>query len=224
AKDQDMTIDKTMVLRQDLKVGQVFNPNKEQAQELKQQLIEKWFGGKELTASQSKALDAHVKGRYTPEQEKALSDYYGKISKEFAEKKLEGKELVEWKYQRYLKDYLSTAKSLDRNIGELLNYLDESGLAENTVVIYASDQGFYLGEHGWFDKRFIYEESLKTPFVLRYPGVVKPGSDLQNLILNIDWAPTVLDLAGATIPSDIQGSSFLPLLVNNEDSVQWRDA
>src|SRR5690606_3408864 len=106
----------------------------------------------ELTASQSKALDIHVKGRYTPEQEKALSDYYGKISKEFAEKKLEGKELVEWKYQRYLKDYLSTAKSLDRNIGELLNYLDESGLAENTVVIYASDQGFYLGEHGWFDK------------------------------------------------------------------------
>jgi len=224
AKDQDMTIDKTMVLRQDLKVGQVFNPNKEQAQELKQQLIEKWFGGKELTASQSKALDIHVKGRYTPEQEKALSDYYGKISKEFAEKKLEGKELVEWKYQRYLKDYLSTAKSLDRNIGELLNYLDESGLAENTVVIYASDQGFYLGEHGWFDKRFIYEESLKTPFVLRYPGVVKPGSDLQNLILNIDWAPTVLDLAGATIPSDIQGNSFLPLLVNNQDSVQWRDA
>lgn len=188
AKDQDMTIDKTMVLRQDLKVGQVF------------------------------------KGRYTAAQEKALSDYYGKISKEFAEKKLEGKELVEWKYQRYLRDYLSTAKSLDRNVGELLDYLDESGLAENTVVIYASDQGFYLGEHGWFDKRFMYEESLKTPFVLRYPGVVKPGLDLQNLILNIDWAPTVLDLAGAAIPSDIQGNSFLPLLVNNQDSVKWRDA
>ncbi|PRD56095.1 sulfatase family protein [Sphingobacterium gobiense] len=188
AKDQDMTIDKTMVLRQDLKVGQVF------------------------------------KGRYTSEQAESLSDYYGEISKEFIDKKLKGKELVEWKYQRYLKDYLSTAKSLDRNIGELLDYLDESGLAENTVVIYASDQGFYLGEHGWFDKRFIYEESLKTPFVLRYPGVVKPGSELQDLVLNIDWAPTVLDLAGAAIPDDIQGNSFLPLLINNQDSVQWRDA
>ena len=188
ASDQDMSIDKTMVLRQDLKVGQEF------------------------------------KGRYTAEQVIQLSDYYGKISKQFAEKKLEGKELVEWKYQRYLKDYLSTAKSLDRNIGELLDYLDEIGLAENTVVIYASDQGFYLGEHGWFDKRFIYEESLKTPFVLRYPGVVKAESVIENLILNIDWAPTLLDLAGADIPADIQGQSFLPLLANEQGSIPWREA
>ncbi len=146
------------------------------------------------------------------------------MSKEFTEKKLEGKDLVEWKFQRYLKDYLSTAKSLDRNIGELLDYLDQKELTENTVVIYASDQEFYLGEHGWFDKRFIYEESLKTPFVMRYPGLVEPGSTFQNLVLNIDWAPTLLDLAGSSIPNDIQGSSFLPLLVDKKDSFPWREA
>jgi arylsulfatase A-like enzyme len=194
AKDQDMTIDKTMRLKEDLKVHVDYE--------------------KDWTYKQ-----------FTPEQKKVFKGYYDKVSKEFDEKKLTGKALVEWKYQRYLKDYLATANSLDRNIGKLLDYLDETGLSENTVVIYASDQGFYMGEHGWFDKRFIYEESLKTPFVIRYPGVVKPGSRVDQLISNIDWAPTVLDLAGENIPASIQGKSFLPLIdKNNKVKAPWRTA
>lgn len=181
AKQQDMTIDKTMRLKQDLKVDVDY---------------EKDFTYKRLN----------------PEQKKVFKAYFDKVNKEVADKKLTGNALIEWKYQRYLRDYFSTANSLDRNIGKLLDYLDKSGLSKNTVVIYASDQGFYLGEHGWFDKRFIYEESLKTPFVIRYPGVIKPGTRVNDLILNIDWAPTVLNIAGAKIPADIQGKSFLPLL------------
>ncbi|MCE7041813.1 sulfatase [Dyadobacter sp. CY312] len=193
AKDQDMTIEKTMRLQQDLKV----NVNYE----------------KDWTYN-----------RFSPEQQKVFKAYYDKISKEPEAKKLTGKALTEWKYQRYIKDYLSTANSLDRNIGKLLDYLDKTGLAKNTVVIYASDQGFYMGEHGWFDKRFIYEESLKTPFVIRYPGVVKPGSQVDQLVLNIDWAPTVLNIAGTKIPTDIQGKSFLPLLKTNTATAKtpWR--
>ncbi|GAB3931685.1 sulfatase family protein [Larkinella terrae] len=190
AKDQDMTIDKTMRLKEDLKVHADYVKNA-------------------------------VYKRFSPEEKKVFYEYYeNKISKEFDEKKLTGKALVEWKYQRYLKDYLATANALDRNIGELLNYLDKSGLAKNTVVVYASDQGFYLGEHGWFDKRFIYEQSLKTPFVIRYPGVIKPGTQINELISNIDWAPTLLNLTGTAIPKDIQGESFLPLLTGKK--VPWR--
>ena len=190
AKDQDMTIDKTMRLKEDLKVHADYEKS-------------------------------GIFNRFTPEQKKPFYDYYeNKISKEFDAKKLSGKALLEWKYQRYLKDYLSTAKSLDRNIGELLDYLDKSGLAKNTVVVYSSDQGFYMGEHGWFDKRFIYEESLKTPFVIRYPGVIKPGTQVNELVSNIDWAPTMLALTGTAIPQDIQGESFLPLLKG--EKVPWR--
>jgi arylsulfatase A-like enzyme len=193
AKDQDMTIEKTMRLQQDLKV----NVNYEKD----------W-----------------IYNRFSPEQQKVFKAYYDKISKEPEAKKLTGKALTEWKYQRYIKDYLSTANSLDRNIGKLLDYLDKTGLAKNTVVIYASDQGFYMGEHGWFDKRFIYEESLKTPFVIRYPGVVKPGSKIDQLVLNIDWAPTVLHIAGTKVPADIQGKSFLPLLQSTPTTAKtpWR--
>ncbi|NIJ55825.1 sulfatase family protein [Dyadobacter arcticus] len=189
---QDMTIDKTMRLKQDLKVD----------------------------------LDYEKDGtynRFNTEQKKIFKAYYDKITKEYTDKKLTGKALIEWKYQRYLRDYFSVANSLDRNIGKLLEYLDQSGLAKNTVVIYASDQGFYLGEHGWFDKRFIYEESLKTPFVIRYPGVIKPGIKVSDLILNIDWAPTVLNIAGAKTPTDMQGKSFLPLLKGTQTAqIPWR--
>lgn len=192
AKQQDMTIDKTMRLKQDLKVDVDY---------------EKDFTYKRLN----------------PEQKKVFKAYFDKVNKEVTDKKLTGNALIEWKYQRYLRDYFSTANSLDRNIGKLLDYLDKSGLSKNTVVIYASDQGFYLGEHGWFDKRFIYEESLKTPFVIRYPGVIKPGTKVDDLILNIDWAPTVLNIAGAKIPADIQGKSFLPLLKPATTAqVPWR--
>jgi arylsulfatase A-like enzyme len=101
---------------------------------------------------------------------------------------------------------------MDRNIGKILDYLDSTGLSKNTVVIYASDQGFYLGEHGWFDKRFMYDESLRTPFLIRYPRKIKPGIKVNNLVSNVDWAPTVLDIAGIKTPAEMQGESFLPLL------------
>ena len=111
--------------------------------------------------------------------------------------KLKGKDITKWKYQRYIKDYLRTIKAVDENVGRLLKYLDDSGLAENTIVIYSSDQGFYLGEHGWYDKRWMFEESLAMPFLIRWPGVIPKGSQSKTLIQNIDYAPTFLELAGA---------------------------
>ncbi|MCI0746738.1 MAG: sulfatase [Verrucomicrobia subdivision 3 bacterium] len=127
-------------------------------------------------------------------------------------KTLAGDELLKWKYQRYIKDYLRCIASVDDNIGRFLEFLDASGLRENTVVIYTSDQGFFLGDHGWYDKRFMYEECLKMPFIVRWPGVVNPGSIEKAMALNIDFAPTFLEMAGAKIPSDIQGRSLMPLL------------
>ena len=121
-------------------------------------------------------------------------------------------EEISWRYQRYIKDYLRVVASMDDNIGRLLDYLDAEGLADDTIVVYTSDQGFFLGDHGWFDKRFMYEESLAMPFLMRYPREIKPGSVCEDIILNVDFAPTFLDLAGIPIPDDMQGRSFRPLL------------
>ncbi len=182
ALNQDMTIDKTLRIKEDLKVD----------------------------VDYTKDWDYK---RFTPEQLKIFKGYYqDKISKEFHEKNLTGKALIEWKYQRYLKDYLATARSMDRNIGKILDYLDKQGLTENTVVVYTSDQGFYMGEHGWFDKRFMYEESMRTGMVMRYPGVIKPGTVVKQMGTNIDWAPTILDITGVTPPAAIQGESLLPFV------------
>ncbi|MCL5972503.1 MAG: sulfatase [Firmicutes bacterium] len=117
-----------------------------------------------------------------------------------------------WKYQRYIKDYLRCVASIDDNVGRLLDYVDQEGLRDNTVVIYTSDQGFFLGDHGWFDKRFMYEESLRMPFLVRYPSEVAPGTVVDAMALNVDFAPTFLDFAGAAIPSTMQGSSLRPLM------------
>ncbi len=117
-----------------------------------------------------------------------------------------------WKYQRYVKDYLRCIASVDDNIGRLLDYLDAQGLAEDTIVIYTSDQGFFLGDHGWFDKRFMYEESLRMPLVIRYPKEIKAGSVTQSMALNVDFAETFLDYANIDIPEDMQGKSLRPLL------------
>ncbi len=136
--------------------------------------------------------------------------------------KLEGKELGLWKFNRYIKDYLRTIKSVDDGVGEVLDYLEEAGLAENTIVVYTSDQGFYLGEHGWFDKRFMYEESFRTPLLVRYPKEIKAGTKINKLVQNLDFAPTFLDYAGIEIPKEMQGISFRKL-VNGEIS-EWRDA
>lgn len=157
----------------------------------------------------------------TPEQLAAWTAAYEPKNKAFREANLAGKELVRWKYQRYIKDYLRCVASVDENVGRVLNYLDESGLASNTVVIYSSDQGFYLGEHGWFDKRFMYEESYRQPLLVRWPGKVKPGSVNSDLVSNLDFAETMLAAAGAPIPADMQGQSLVPLLMGRTPS-DWR--
>ena len=159
--------------------------------------------------------------RLSDTEKAAWSKFYHPINSAFEQMRLTGKELVEWKHNRYLQDYLGTIRSVDRNVGRLLNYLDENNLADNTIIIYTSDQGFYLGEHGWFDKRFMYEESFRTPLLIRYPDKVKPGSVNQDLVQNIDFAPTMLDVAGVDIPADMQGMSMTPLLKGADQ--EWRD-
>jgi len=163
-------------------------------------------------------------GNLTPEQLAVWNAAYEPKNKAFREANLTGKELIRWKYQRYLKDYLRCVASVDDNIGRVLDYLEESGLAENTIVIYCSDQGFYLGEHGWFDKRWMYEESLRTPFLIRWPGVVKPGSVNSNDIVSpLDFAQTFCDIAGLESTADMQGRSLVPVL-KGETPNDWRKA
>ena len=157
----------------------------------------------------------------TPRQKKVWDAAYGPKNKAFEEANLQGKDLVRWKFQRYLKDYLRTIDSVDDAVGELLAYLDESGLAKNTIVIYTSDQGFYLGEHGWFDKRWIYEESLRTPLLVRWPGVIDPGSVNSDIVSPLDFAETFLDVAGADIPKDMQGASLVPIFYGSTPK-DWR--
>jgi len=152
-------------------------------------------------------------GGLTPEQLEVWNKAYEPKNKAFREAKLEGDDLIRWKYQRYIKDYLRCVASVDDNVGRVLDYLNQSGLAENTVVIYSSDQGFYLGDHGWFDKRFMYEESYRMPFFVRWPGKVKSGTVNHNLVSNLDFAETFLDIAGAEIPGDMQGKSLKPLVL-----------
>jgi len=160
--------------------------------------------------------------RMDEKQRKAWRDAYNPKNEEFLKKKPEGKELANWKFQRYMHDYLSCIKSVDDGVGQLLDYLDKNGLAENTIVIYTSDQGFYLGEHGWFDKRFMYEESFRTPILMRYPKEIKAGTVVDQLVQNLDFAPTFLAYAGVKIPSDMQGMSFRKLVQGEKG--QWRDA
>jgi arylsulfatase A-like enzyme len=160
--------------------------------------------------------------RMNEEQRAAWDAHYKPIIAEFKSLKPEGEALALWKFNRYMRDYLATVQSVDDGVGEVLDYLDEAGLAENTIVVYTSDQGFYLGEHGWFDKRFMYEESFRTPLLMRYPREIKPGTVISELIQNLDFAPTFLDYAGTPIPEDIQGESFRKLVSGEQK--EWRDA
>jgi len=132
-------------------------------------------------------------------------------------------ELKKWKYQRYIKDYLRCIASVDDNIGRVLEYLDQNNLSENTIVVYTSDQGFFLGEHGWFDKRFMYEEAFRMPLLVRYPKEIKSGSHSDDIVQNLDFAPTFLDFAGCEIPPDMQGRSLKPVLQGNSPS-GWRQS
>jgi len=136
---------------------------------------------------------------------------------------LTGETLVRWKYQRYMQDYLATVQSVDDSVGRVLEYLDKNGLARNTIVVYTSDQGFFLGDHGLFDKRFMYEESIRMPFLVRWPAVIKPGTKSDAMALNVDFAPTFLDVAGVAIPADLQGRSLLPVL-RGRTPPDWRSA
>jgi arylsulfatase A-like enzyme len=163
-------------------------------------------------------------GRYNKEQKAAWDEVYGPINEEF--KKLypgmSEEELMRWRYQRYMQDYLGTIAAIDDGVGAVLDYLDEAGLAENTIVVYTSDQGFYLGEHGWFDKRFMYEESFRTPLLVRYPKEIAPGTEIDKLVQNLDFAPTFLDYVGIEAPEEMQGESFRKLVAGETD--EWRDA
>jgi arylsulfatase A-like enzyme len=148
----------------------------------------------------------------TEEQRKTWESYYNLRNEAFRKANLQDKELVLWKYNRYMHDYLGCVKAVDENVGRVLKYLDDEGLARDTLVVYSSDQGFYLGEHGWFDKRWIFEESLRTPLLIRWPGVAKPGSINKDMVSNLDFAETFLEAAGVAVPAEMQGRSLIPLL------------
>ena len=156
-----------------------------------------------------------------PDQRKAWDAYYEPRNAAFRSAKLEGRDLVRWKYRRYLHDYLGCVKAVDESVGRVLEYLDDEGLADETIVAYSADQGFYLGEHGWFDKRWIFEESLRAPLLVRWPGVAKPGTSSPKLVSNLDFAETFLEAAGLPIPPDMQGRSLVPIL-KGQDPADWR--
>lgn len=158
---------------------------------------------------------------FTPEQKKVWDDYYGPRNDAFRKANLTGRDLIRWRYQRYMHDYLGAVLSIDEGVGRLLDYLQADGLADNTIVIYSSDQGFYLGEHGWFDKRWIYEESLTTPLLVRWPKVTRPGSRNRDIVSTLDLPETFLQAAGLPTPSDMQGRSLVPLLRGTTPS-NWR--
>ena len=158
-----------------------------------------------------KRLMLSYASKFTPEQFKQFDNAFRPKNEAFIKAKLTGKERTRWHYQRYIKNYLRCVKAVDENIGRMLDFLDKSKLSENTIVIYSSDQGFWLGEHGWFDKRWMYEESLHTPLLVRWPNKIKPSSKNDLLVSNLDFAPTFLELAGAKPAKDMQGESLLPL-------------
>ena len=200
AHKQEMEIDRHMTLMADLKIVPV-NGSTPQDQDYKRYLGE--YG--RMTEAQKRMWDA----AYRPRNEA------------FFRARPQGRELVRWKYQRYMQDYLRCIASVDDSVGRLLNWLDATGEAENTLVVYSSDQGFYLGEHGWFDKRWIYEESVRTPLLARWPGKTKRGEVRDEMVANLDLPETFLDAAGARVPADMQGRSLAPLL-SGEKPADWR--
>ena len=162
--------------------------------------------------------------RMNPEQRIAWGKYYFPRNRRLLEARMTGKELDEWKYQNYIRDYMSVIKSVDESVGRVLDYLDSHGLTDNTIIVYTSDQGFYMGEHGWFDKRFMYEESLRTPLLIAYPGHIQPGTVCNKLVQNIDYAPTFLDLAGISKPKELPGRSLTPIFKAGDKVKGWRNS
>jgi len=172
----------------------------------------------EMTIRDDMTLESDLKLGPAPDglndaQKKAWEAAFGPKREAFQKAGLSGNALVRWKYQRYLQDYLGCVAAVDESMGRVIDALDRSGLAGNTLVVYTSDQGFFLGEHGWFDKRFMYEEALRMPLVMRLPGRIPPGSVNKDMVTNLDLGPTFLDCAGLQMPASMQGKSFLPLLL-----------
>jgi arylsulfatase A-like enzyme len=191
-RSQDMTITKTMRIEEDLKM-------------YRDKSKMKFTGLNRMNADQLKAWDS----------------VYDPIIRHFYETNLSGDELVRFKYQRYLQDYLACIAAVDKSVGEVLDFLKGNGLDKNTIVIYTSDQGFYLGEHGWFDKRWMFEESYRTPLLIEWPGITQPGSVNTDIVSNIDFAETFLDMAGVSVPADMQGMSMVPVL-KSQTPENWR--
>lgn len=160
----------------------------------------------------------------TSEEQDRFFEAYRERNNAFYSRPRTFREVAEWKYQRYMQDYMATVKSVDESVGEILNYLQETGLDKNTIVIYTTDQGFYLGEHGWFDKRFMYEESFEMPMVMRWPGHIRPQTRVEGLTQNIDFAPTFLDMCGIDAPEEMQGISFKPLVEKGKTPSGWRQS
>lgn len=205
--------------------------NQKTAQQQQMTIYKDMYEGHDLKMSVKKGSDelAHNPWetdfeRMTPGQRTIWNNAYRTKNDKMHEAHFSEKELAIWKGQRYLQDYLATIASVDEGVGKILDYLDESGLAKNTIVVYTSDQGFYLGEKGWFDKRFMYEESLRMPLLIRYPGQIKPETTVDALTQNLDFAETFLDFAGVEIPADMQGKSFKKLLTGQQSEEDFRDA
>nr|AOR51187.1 sulfatase [uncultured bacterium pAM1] len=209
AKEQDLEV-RNMYLTYDLKLF------------LEEGEAETGSGGSPSFKLQAEAAWKRDIQRMTNEQREAWISYYKPISDAFYKDPPTGKNLDRWKYQRYIKDYLRCIASVDDNIGILLDHLAAKGILDSTVIIYTSDQGFFLGEHGWYDKRFMYEESIGIPMLIRYPSLFPPGTTKNELVLNLDVAPTLLEIAGITNPpNDLQGKSVLQLFAPGKEW-DWR--
>ncbi len=182
-----------------------------------------------MTIAKTMTLDRDLKMTDKPptglneEQLKKWNAVYGPIYEKFKKNNPTGKDLVRFKYQRYIRDYLSCVAAVDKSVGKVLDYLKENGLDKNTIVVYSSDQGFFLGEHGWFDKRWMYKESLRTPLLISWQGVIKPGTVNNDIVSNLDFGETFIDIAGAKVPEDMQGRSLLPIL-KGQTPADWRNA
>lgn len=205
ARFQELEIDRHMDLNYDLFVD--LTAEFDQVASQQRQDRSAWNNMKRMTAQQMETWRA----------------YYGPKDQEFHDANLYGEALVRWKFQRYAKNYLRCVKGVDESVATLRKTLDEMGVADNTVVIYSSDQGFYIGDHGWYDKRWMYEESLKMPLIVSWPGVTEPGSKNHDLVQNLDYAETFLEMAKADIPDDMQGQSLVPLLKGEQEG-DFRDA
>ena len=201
------------------------------SQEQLQTIYEDMYEGHDLKMTIAKGSDSLRHNPWTSdfdrmskEQRQAWNEAYRPKNDAFHEANLKGRDLAKWKGQRYLRDYMGTVKAVDEGVGKILDYLEKEGLTENTIIVYTTDQGFYLGEKGFFDKRFMYEESLAMPLVIQYPNAIEKGMTIDALTQNLDFAPTFLDFAGARIPEAMQGKSLKPLLTSNTGNEKFRNA